>query len=535
MPSQGTIGDRVRGLRLSRRMSQAQLAGPDLSDSYVSLIESGKRTPTPVVARLLAERLGCTTEFLLHGIEPRQRIDTELGLRHAELELYHGDPAVAAERFGEIVKAAGEDNAMLAAHARLGGARALEAQGRVGRAVEAFERLRREAAAHPERLADLPLTVALSRCYQRAGDRLRARDLGRARARPGRPAVGVTQGEIAVDLAAALVWSAATRGHRRLRPAGAVGRRPGTCATAPRRSTHCGRRAATAAEGEDSALAVHLADDAIAAGRPARIALRCARIAMHWARLTARSLRRGSDAEPASSRARGGRFAAVPGQRQRARARVSSCCASVRSGAETRNPRPNSPGRALDLLDGRYRAPPRRRRNLVLAEVAWHCPATRPSHLGRAREAAGTVTGGSARPGGRPGCWRELGDLYGQVGACDQQTGAYRRALEAAGVRVNMAGLTVEPPLCPADLRGLQTCSCGSGIIRVYQSLHHRMIGSPEEADCESAYGAAGFARGPGDRPAQGADHLQLLADERQDSDRDGARRAPRGRPQHRP
>src|SRR5690606_17789398 len=109
MPSQGTIGDRVRGLRLSRRMSQAQLAGPDLSDSYVSLIESGKRTPTPVVARILAERLGCTTEFLLHGIEPRQRIDTELGLRHAELELNHGDPGAAADRFGEIIKAAGEE------------------------------------------------------------------------------------------------------------------------------------------------------------------------------------------------------------------------------------------------------------------------------------------------------------------------------------------------------------------------------------------------------------------------------------------
>ncbi|MFD2356851.1 helix-turn-helix domain-containing protein [Nonomuraea ferruginea] len=169
MPSQGTIGDRVRGLRLNRRMSQAQLAGPDLSDSYVSLIESGKRTPTPVVARLLAERLGCTTEFLLHGIEPRQRIDTELGLRHAELELHHGDPAVAADRFTEIVKAADEENAMLTAQARFGRARALEAQGRLGQAVEAFERLRREASAHPERLADLPITVALSRCYQRAG------------------------------------------------------------------------------------------------------------------------------------------------------------------------------------------------------------------------------------------------------------------------------------------------------------------------------------------------------------------------------
>src|SRR5690606_9552436 len=109
------------------------------------------------------------------GIEPRQRIDTELGLRHAELELYHGDPAAAAERFGDIVKAADEDNVMLAAQARLGRARALERQGKVGRAVEAYERLRKEAAAHPERLADLPLAVALCRCYQRAGDLLRAK------------------------------------------------------------------------------------------------------------------------------------------------------------------------------------------------------------------------------------------------------------------------------------------------------------------------------------------------------------------------
>ncbi|GAA2777321.1 tetratricopeptide repeat protein [Nonomuraea dietziae] len=156
------------------------------------------------MARLLAERLGCTTEFLLHGIEPRQRIDTELGLRHAELELRHGDPNVAAERFTEIIKAAGEENALLAAHARLGRARALEAQGRLGPAVEAYERLRREAAAHPERLADLPLTVALSRCYHLAGDRLRARDLGTT-AFEQASRLAVTQGELAVDLAAALV------------------------------------------------------------------------------------------------------------------------------------------------------------------------------------------------------------------------------------------------------------------------------------------------------------------------------------------
>src|SRR5690606_11133071 len=152
------------------------------------------------------------TEFLLHGIEPRQRIDTELGLRHAELELCHGDPTAAAERFSEIIKAAGEENAILATHARLGRARALEAQGKLGQAVEAFERLRREAAAHPERLADLPLTVALSRCYQRAGDTLRARDLGGHALRQV-ARLGLTHGEIAVELASALVEAGVVHGQ----------------------------------------------------------------------------------------------------------------------------------------------------------------------------------------------------------------------------------------------------------------------------------------------------------------------------------
>ncbi|WP_240197760.1 helix-turn-helix domain-containing protein, partial [Nonomuraea lactucae] len=269
-------------------MSQAQLAGPDLSDSYVSLIESGKRTPTPVVARLLAERLGCTTEFLLHGIEPRQRIDTELGLRHAELELQHGDPVIAAERFTEIVKAADEENAMLTAHARFGRARALEAQGRLGQAVEAFERLRREASAHPERLADLPLTVALSRCYQRAGDRLRARDLA-AHALEQALQLSITQGEIAVDLAAAIVEA---RGELETgSPALAFVKRVLDVNGVPDvmdRSAEIQalwQASATAAAGDDSALAVRLADDAITAGRSSRLALQLARTAMHWAML----------------------------------------------------------------------------------------------------------------------------------------------------------------------------------------------------------------------------------------------------------
>jgi len=71
MPGQESIGERVRELRLSKHFSQAQLAGAELSDSYISLIESGKRSPTPTVIRMLASRLGCTAEYLSEGVEPK--------------------------------------------------------------------------------------------------------------------------------------------------------------------------------------------------------------------------------------------------------------------------------------------------------------------------------------------------------------------------------------------------------------------------------------------------------------------------------
>lgn len=439
MPSQGTIGDRVRGLRLNRRMSQAQLAGPDLSDSYVSLIESGKRTPTPVVARLLAERLGCTTEFLLHGIEPRQRIDTELGLRHAELELQHGDPAVAADRYSEIVKAADEENAMLTAQARFGRARALEAQGRLGQAVEAFERLRREAAAHPERLADLPITIALSRCYQRAGDRLRARDLA-SKALEQAERMSILQGELAVELACALVEA---HGEQRgSSPELAYVKRVLDIAGLSDVMDRSGevralwKASSAAAAGEDSALAVRLADDAINAGRDCRVALQLARAAMRWARLewtpTAEAERLASDAART--------FASAGRDQERGEALIALSRVMLRAGEPERAG--ELAGEALGLLGGGSVAA---EAHLVRATVAVMREADPADHLTAARI---VLEGTAGQPYGADRatakCWRELGDLFGRTGDRSQQTAAYRKALEAAGVRSIMAGLTVD-------------------------------------------------------------------------------------------
>ncbi|MEO3811363.1 helix-turn-helix transcriptional regulator [Sphaerisporangium sp. B11E5] len=437
MPSQGTIGDRVRGLRLSRRMSQAQLAGPDLSDSYVSLIESGKRTPTPVVARLLAERLGCTTEFLLHGIEPRQRIDTELGLRHAELELNHGDPALAAERFGDIVRAAGEDNALLAAHARFGRARALEAQGKIGSAVEAYERLRREAAAHPERLADLPLTVALCRCYQRAGDVLRARDLG-TQALEHVTRLPLMHGDVAVELAAALAEAEIGLSY-------VEDVLDSTGVPVPEDRTteilSLWQASVSAAEGEDSALAVRFADDALAAGRPARIATRMAQLAMRWAELSAA---RGNVAAEEFDRLVSGAsevFSVLPSAAaEHGRSLIVLARVRLRSGDHL--DASHLAGRALELLAGGPVAVAASA-HLVQAESALARSDGDPAFSLRqavtlldAAPATGTV-----RDREIARVWRELGDLWGRAGHRDQQARAYRRALEAVGVRSTVAGV----------------------------------------------------------------------------------------------
>jgi transcriptional regulator with XRE-family HTH domain/predicted negative regulator of RcsB-dependent stress response len=168
MPGPGNVGERVRDLRLSRRLSQAQLAGHDLSDSYISLIESGKRTPTPSVVRLLSERLGCTAEYLAEGIEPEQRAHVEVRARHAELALLAGAGETALAGFDEVVIA--DDNPDLTLRARWGRARALELLGRTGEAITAFEELRELAERDSGRTSWIPSVIALSRCYHTVGD-----------------------------------------------------------------------------------------------------------------------------------------------------------------------------------------------------------------------------------------------------------------------------------------------------------------------------------------------------------------------------
>jgi transcriptional regulator with XRE-family HTH domain len=101
--SQGSLGYRIRMSRIRRGLSQAQLALPELSDSYVSLMESGKRTPTPDVLRLLARKLGCSAVYLQSGVEEEAQEKIRTTLDYAEMALHNGEATEARDRYAELL------------------------------------------------------------------------------------------------------------------------------------------------------------------------------------------------------------------------------------------------------------------------------------------------------------------------------------------------------------------------------------------------------------------------------------------------
>jgi tetratricopeptide (TPR) repeat protein len=83
-PGVRTIGERVRLLRRSAGLSQAELAAGRFSKEYVSQIERGKTRPTPETLDWLARRLETDREFLEHGVSREDIEALESALADAE-------------------------------------------------------------------------------------------------------------------------------------------------------------------------------------------------------------------------------------------------------------------------------------------------------------------------------------------------------------------------------------------------------------------------------------------------------------------
>jgi tetratricopeptide (TPR) repeat protein len=169
--SQYVISRRIRETRQQLGISQAQLARPELSDSYISLIESGSRVPTPAVLEIIATKLGCSVDYLLHGISSEDSARLKSGLDTAQELLKTGAREEARRKFAELL--ADPDIAHvpeLQHEGEYGLALATEACGDLDEAIRILVGLRER---HLDSLSDdqrIGSALALCRCYRDSGE-----------------------------------------------------------------------------------------------------------------------------------------------------------------------------------------------------------------------------------------------------------------------------------------------------------------------------------------------------------------------------
>jgi transcriptional regulator with XRE-family HTH domain len=104
------VGARVRLLRKSVGLSQAQLAAGRFSKEYVSQIERGKARPTAETLEWLADRLATDREFLEHGVSRADADRVDAALRAAEVLVEEHRNAEALDSFRaarELIRSVG--------------------------------------------------------------------------------------------------------------------------------------------------------------------------------------------------------------------------------------------------------------------------------------------------------------------------------------------------------------------------------------------------------------------------------------------
>ncbi|HET9656903.1 MAG TPA: helix-turn-helix domain-containing protein [Kineosporiaceae bacterium] len=97
------FGERLRELRRTAGISQVELAGEQLSPSYISLLEAGKRQPSAEAVQIIAERLGCMVGDLVDPVTREQAQRAQLEIAYARLAMANGEITDARGRLEELL------------------------------------------------------------------------------------------------------------------------------------------------------------------------------------------------------------------------------------------------------------------------------------------------------------------------------------------------------------------------------------------------------------------------------------------------
>lgn len=165
------VGRRIRAMRRRRGLSQAQLAHPELSDSYISLLESGKRTPTRAVLELLAAKLDCSLSYLVTGATEDQVGALESDVAHAQRLAEQGDLDQAHALYQKVLASPLTAVAPQAGwQAGIGMATVLRDRGDLEQAITVLQTLRTQ---RPQQLPPAEHAYAaqlLMQCWRLSGD-----------------------------------------------------------------------------------------------------------------------------------------------------------------------------------------------------------------------------------------------------------------------------------------------------------------------------------------------------------------------------
>jgi transcriptional regulator with XRE-family HTH domain len=162
------LGRRIRQRRTAAGLSQVQLGtAAQVTGSYISRIEAGTRKPDAVLLERLAASMNVHVDELLGRVDLEDDTENQLDADWVELALETGECSEALARVEELLTRGIDPGSSVNLRARLLHARALEANGRIDEAIEAYSSLLRE-----DRNGSYALAcgIALSRCYREIGD-----------------------------------------------------------------------------------------------------------------------------------------------------------------------------------------------------------------------------------------------------------------------------------------------------------------------------------------------------------------------------
>jgi transcriptional regulator with XRE-family HTH domain len=168
-----SIGSRIRDLRVAKGLTQTALSGRGISAGYVSLVESGKRTPSDEMVARFAERLGVAVDELVPD-RPAPSSLARAEVNFARLALANGNPAEALRCVDSLSPA--DLDGPTACDAELVLAESLQQLGHLDRAVETLETLLPRCRKEGAWLALCVGATALTVMYLNFGDMSRAID-----------------------------------------------------------------------------------------------------------------------------------------------------------------------------------------------------------------------------------------------------------------------------------------------------------------------------------------------------------------------